>query len=115
ANALTVEPGLGSSEWQANFEELCSAENDPDGKLRERLEEWLFFNRANQNSNVSTKLVRDRCASVSHWATGLAIAMDAEEEPQLLLIHALRVAASQAALLGELAQSQGSELSEPQL
>lgn len=94
ANALTVEPGLGSSEWQSSFEELCSAENDPDGKLRERLEEWLFCNRVNQNSTITTKLVRDRCASVSQWATGLASAMDAEEEPQLLLIHALRVTES---------------------
>jgi len=115
ANALTVEPGFGSSEWQSSFEELCSAENDPDGKLRKRLEEWLFCNRVNQNSTISTRLVRDRCASVSQWATGHAIAIGAEEEPQLLLIHALRVAASQAALLGELAQSQGGELSEPQL
>lgn len=115
ANALTVEPGLGSSEWQASFEELCSPENDPNGKLRERLEEWLFCNRVNQNSSISTKLVRDRCASVSQWATGLAIVMEAEEEPQLLLINALRVAAGQATLLSELAQSQGSELSEPQL
>jgi len=115
ANALTIEPGLGSSEWQATFEEVCSAENDPDRKLRERLEEWLFCNRVNQNRTISTKLVRDRCASVSQWATGLAIVMEGGEEPQLLLIHALRVAAGQATLLGELAQSQGGELSEPQL
>lgn len=115
ANALTVEPGLGSSEWQACFETLCSAENDPDETLRERLNEWLFCTRVNQNSTISTQLVRDRCASVSKWATGLAIAMEAEEDPQLLLIHALRVAAGQATLLGELAQSQGAEMSEPQL
>lgn len=115
ANALTVEPGLGSSEWQARFEELCSAENDPDGKLRERLEGWLFCNRVNQNSTISTMLVRDRCALVAQWASGLAIVMAGEEEPHLLLIHALRVAAGQATLLGELAQSQGGELSEPQL
>lgn len=115
SNALTVEPGLGSSQWQASFEELCSAENDPEGKLRERLEEWLFCSRVNQNNSISTKLVRDRCASVAQWATGLAIVMEGEEVPQLLLIHALRVAAGQATLLGELAQSQGNELSEPQL
>ena len=115
ANALTIEPGLGSSEWQECFETLCSAENDPDGTLRERLNEWLFSARVNQNSTISTKLVRNRCASVSKWATGLAIAMEAEEDPQLLQIHALRVAAGQATLLGELAQSQGPELSEPQL
>lgn len=115
ASALTVEPGLGSSEWQACIEELCSSENDPEGKLRERLNEWLFCNRVNQNSKISTKLVRDRCASVAKWATGLAIAMEAEEAPQVLLIQALRVAAGQATLLGELAQSQGGELGEPQL
>lgn len=115
ASALTVEPGLGSSEWQACIEELCSAENDPKGKLREQLNEWLFCTRVNQNSKISTKLVRDRCASVAKWATGLAIAMEDEEAPQVLLIHALRFAASQATLLGELAQSQGGELGEPQL
>lgn len=115
ASALTVEPGLGSSEWQACIEELCSSENDPEGKLRERLNEWLFCNRVNQNSRISTKLVRERCASVARWATGLAIAMEAEEAPQVLLIQALRVAAGQATLLGELAQSQGVELGEPQL
>ncbi|HEY4259520.1 MAG TPA: PD-(D/E)XK nuclease family protein, partial [Schlesneria sp.] len=114
ANALTVEPRLGSSEWQACINDLCSAENDPEGKLRERLKEWLFCPRVNQNSRISTKVVRDRCASVSKWATGLAIVMKAEEAPQLLLIHALRVAAGQATLLGELAQSQGGELGEPQ-
>jgi len=115
ASALTVEPGLGSSEWQACIEELCSAENDPEGKLRERLDEWIFCIRVNQNSKISTKLVRDRCASVAKWATGLAIAMEAEGAPQVLLIHALRVAAGQATLLGGLAQSQGGELGEPQL
>lgn len=115
ANALTVEPGLGSSEWQAGFDKLTSSENDPDGKLRTRLEEWLFCDRVNQNSAIPTRLVRDRCAAVAQWASGLAIAMEAEEDPQLLLIHALRIAAGQATLLGELAQSQGSELSEPQL
>jgi ATP-dependent helicase/nuclease subunit B len=115
ASALTVEPGLGSSEWQACIEELCSSENDPEGKLRERLNEWLFCNRVNQNSRISTKLVRERCASVARWATGLAIAMEAEEAPQVLLTQALRIAAGQATLLGELAQSQGGELGEPQL
>lgn len=115
ASALTVEPGLGSSEWQACIEELCSAENDPEGKLRERLNEWLFCTRVNQNSKIPTKLVRDRCASVAKWASGLAIAMEDEEAPQVLLIRALRVAAGQATLLGGLAQSQGGELGEPQL
>ena len=115
ASALTVEPGLGSSEWEACFDKLCSAENDPEGKLRERLTEWLFCTRVSQNSRISTKLVRDRCASVARWATGLAIAMEADEAPQVPLIRALRVAAGQASLLGELAESQGSELGEPQL
>jgi ATP-dependent helicase/nuclease subunit B len=115
SNAVAIEPGLGSSEWQACFEEVCSAENDPEGEIRERLDEWLLCTRVTRNGRISTALVKERCASVSKWAIGLASAMEAGETPQLSLIHALRVAAGQASLLGELAESQGGELSQPQL
>lgn len=115
ATALTEQPGLGSTEWQRAIEELCSLENDPDGKLRARLDLWLFFDRVQQNSIMPTRLVAARCAAVAKWTSGLATAMASEEKPPFLLIHALHIAAGQATLLGELAQSQGRELSEPQL
>jgi len=115
ATALTEQPGLGSAKWQHAVEELCSTEDDPEGKLRARLDLWLFCERVEQNSMMPTRLVAERCAAVAQWATGLAISMAAEEQPQLLLMSALRVAAGQATLLGELAQSQGRELSGPQL
>ena len=115
ANALTIEPGLGSSAWQRSFEGLCSVELDPEGALRAKLDRWLFCERVDQKSMVPTRLVRERCAAVAQWASSLAIVMETEDEPPLLLVHALQVAAGQASLLGELAQSQGSELSEPQL
>lgn len=115
AAALAVQPGLGSAEWQRCLEELCSAESDPDGKLQARLDQWLFSERTTRNSSIATRLVRERCATVAQWASGLAVAMEAEEVPRLFLINALHVAAGQATLLGELAQSQGENLSEPQL
>lgn len=115
ATALTNQPGLGSAEWQLAVEELSSAENDADGKLRARLDLWLFSNRVHRNSLIPTSLVAERCAAVAKWASGLAIAMTAEEISHPLLINALHISAGQATLLGELAQSQGRELSEPQL
>lgn len=115
AEALTREPGLGSGEWEQTLDSLCSDENDAYGKLRERLNSWLFCNRVRRDGMISTHSVRDRCALVAKWASGRAMLMAEQEEPQVLLINALFVAAGQAALLGVLAESQGSELSQPQL
>ncbi|WP_437193944.1 PD-(D/E)XK nuclease family protein [Planctomicrobium sp. SH527] len=115
AEALTNEPGLGSGAWEKTFHSLCSEENDPEGRLRERLDAWLFCNRVKRDAMISSRLVRDRCALVAKWASGRAILMAKEDETQELLIHALHVAAGQASLLSELAESQGNELSQPQL
>ena len=59
--------------------------------------------------------VRSRCVLVAQWASGRAslLAEDPDTDPQL--IEALRIAAGQASLLGELSESQGAALSEPQL
>ncbi|MDM4015118.1 PD-(D/E)XK nuclease family protein [Roseiconus lacunae] len=115
ARALTNEPGLGSSSWEESIATLCDSEADPEGSLRAKLDSWLFCERVIQNNLVPTRLVRERCAAVAKWATGLAIAMSNEPEASIELIQALHLAAGQATLLGELAQSQGTELSEPQL
>ena len=115
ANALTEEPGLGSSQWEKAVQELCETENDPEGKLRERLDAWLLCDRTSRGSDVPSRFIRSRSALVSQWASGRAalLAKDADANPEL--IHALQIAAGQASLLGELAESQGTSLSEPQL
>ncbi len=115
ARALTNEPGLGSNAWEETVAKLCHAEADPEGKVRARLDVWLLCERVNQNNLVPTRLVRERCAAVAKWGTGLAISMTSEPDPSMELVRALRIAADQATLLGELAQSQGTELSAPQL
>lgn len=115
AKALTQEPGLGSSQWEQAVDELCNEENDPDGKLRERLDAWLLCDRTFRGTEISSRVVRTRAALISQWASGRAslLAKDDDADPEL--IQALQIAAGQASLLGELAESQGTSLSEPQL
>ena len=119
AKALTQEPGLGSKSWEAEIGSLCNAENDADGKLRARLDDWLLCERTAAGGQISTSSVRDRCALVAQWASGRAkrLVKNSESEDDLdsNLVSALYAAAGQASLLGQLAQSQGSSLSEPQL
>lgn len=115
ADALVKEPGLGSSSWDAAVEELCDVEKDPEGKLREKLDAWLSCDRAVRGSEISSRLVRARCGMVAQWASGRAALLAKDEAPDCQMIEALRIAAGQASLLGELAESQGTELSEPQL
>ena len=111
----TEEPGLGSSKWEAAIQELCSHENDPEGKLRERLNGWLNSDRVSKGGEIPSRLVRSCCGMVAQWATGRAslLAQDQDTNPEL--IEALQTAAGQASLLGELGESQGTALSEPQL
>lgn len=115
AEALSEEPGLGSSCWQAALETLLASENDPEKKLAERLDNWLFGERVVQGESISSRLIADRCGLVAQWAIMRAIAMGKDNEPSEQLIHALHVAAAQASLLGDLVQNQGTHLSEPQL
>jgi len=115
ARALTQEPGLGSSQWEEAVEELCSEENDPDGKLRERLDAWLLCDRTSRGTDIPSRVVRNRAALVSQWASGRASLLAKDGDASLELIQSLQIAAGQASLLGELAESQGSSLSEPQL
>ena len=115
ADALAEEPGLGSSSWNEAIEKLCDKENDPDGKLGERLDLWLSCDRTARGSEISSRLVRGRCGMVAQWASGRAALLAKDENPDVQMIEALQIAAGQASLLGELAESQGTELSEPQL
>jgi ATP-dependent helicase/nuclease subunit B len=115
ARSLAEEPGLGSGKWQEAMEDLCSAENDPEGKLRERLDCWLFCKRVPAGAEIPKELIRSRCGLVAQWASGRALAMAKEEPPNLPLIQALQIAAGQASLLGKLAECQRSDVSAPQL
>ncbi len=115
AKSLTVEPGLGSGAWEKAIGELCSAENDPDGKLQAIIASWLLCERVGAGAIFPTRLVRERCSLVAQWAAGLAITKCQDSAACVELINALRIAAGQAALLGELAECQGTELTEPQI
>ena len=115
AKALTQEPGLGSSQWEKAVEELCNEENDPDGKLRERLAAWLLCDRTSRGTDIPSRVVRSRVALISQWASGRAALLAKDNGASPELIQALQIAAGQASLLGELAESQGTALSEPQL
>ncbi|MDA7918223.1 PD-(D/E)XK nuclease family protein [Mariniblastus sp.] len=115
ANALTQEPGLGSSSWKSVTAELCSSENDADGKLRERLDAWLSCERTAVGGQIPARNVRERCSLVAQWASGRAKLLSKDDDSNPNLIKALYVAAGQASLLGQLAESQGSALSQPQL
>ena len=79
ADALAEEPGLGSSSWDAAVEKLCNEENDPEGKLRERLDAWLTCDRTARASEISSRLVRTRCGMVAQWASG-RVALLAKDE-----------------------------------
>jgi len=115
ANSLAEEPGLGSGKWTEAMEELCSQASDPDGKLRARLDAWLLCERTARGSAIASRLVRERCSLVAQWASGRAaiLAEDPAATPEL--VDAMHVAAGQASLLGELVESQGATVSEPQL
>ena len=115
ANALTEAPGLGSSQWEAAVQELCSQESDPEGKLRERLDAWLYCDRVPRGGDIPSRLVRCRCGMVAQWASGRASLLAQDERADPELIEVWQIAASQASLLGELGESQGTAFSEPQL
>ena len=115
ADALAEEPGLGSSSWDAAVENLCTAENDPEAKLRDRLDAWLLCDRTARGSDISSRLIRARCGMVAQWASGRAVFLAKDESPDSQMIEAFQIAAGQASLLGELTESQGADLSEPQL
>jgi ATP-dependent helicase/nuclease subunit B len=115
AEALAQEPGLGSGAWDDAMTELCSNENDHEGKLRERLEAWLFCNRCLVGEMIPAALIRSRCDLVSQWAAGRAAQEGESEDPNPRSIQALQIAAGQASLLGELSECQGASVSVPQL
>ena len=114
--SLVEQPGLGSAKWEATIAELCKVENDPDGKVRARIDAWLMCGRVARNASLSSAVIRSRCGLVAQWAAGRALVLlkDVGGEPTHLA-EALQVAAGHASALGELVESQGRTLTEPQL
>jgi ATP-dependent helicase/nuclease subunit B len=115
AKALTQEPGLGSRAWDVTYSELCEEVNDADGKLRALLDDWLLCERSARGSTIPPRSVRARCNMVAQWAYARALLLAQDEQPISQMFWALKNAAGQASLLGELAESHGEDLSEPQL
>ena len=115
ADSLAQEPGLGSSKWEEAVTELCNKDNDPEGKVRVRLDTWLLCKRVPRGSVISSEMIGKRCGLVAQWATGRALMLTDDPLTPPELVRALQIAAGQASLLGELVQSQGAEVSEPQL
>ncbi len=130
ARALGEEPGLGSISWERAFRELCDkseqAQEDP-GKLKQRLHDWFCDERSPQGQPIATALVAKQCRKVSKWAIGRAslIWKDTDQESGELdsskeqIAIALREAARQASLLGDLVELAGklenNTITQPQL
>ncbi len=130
ARALGEEPGLGSSSWEKVFHELCEqsvqAQEDP-GKLKQRLYDWFCDERSPQGQSVATALVAKQCRKVAKWAIGRAslIWKDTDQDTNELdsseeqIAIALREAARQASLLGDLVELAGklenNTITQPQL
>lgn len=112
AQALAEQPGLGSHSWNQALQEVCSKEADPEGKVAERLREWLQMSRPAWGSPLAATTVQQVCGRVAKWQMGRA---KQAEKTNPELAHAWRLAAGQASAVGELAASQGGDLSEPQI
>ena len=115
ADALTTQPGLGSSAWDATIAELCSPENDPDGKIRDKIQLWLYPRRCSLDQSIPTDLISERTSAIAQWATGLSLVKSEDSNASPGLISALRTATAQASLLGQISQSLGGDLSQPHL
>ncbi len=115
SQALTQEPGLGSSAWEKACEKLFEEENDPEGVLRERIGLWLHGERWESVDAIPTALVRTRAGMVAQWAASRAALLLREDDANTGMIRALQTAAGQATTLGLLAESQGTLISQPQL
>lgn len=115
ARSLTDEPGLGSSEWDKAVSELCSEDNDPDGKVRQRIHQWLLCERVPRGTPIPSRLVRERSGLVAQWASVRARHLEDDASALTDLVDALQIAAGQASLFGDLVECQGTEVTEPQL
>jgi len=115
AEALVKQPGLGSAAWERAVEQLRRPDADSEGKIAERLETWLGIERRPIGQPVPAALVSEVCDRVARWARGRAHGMEEDEGADPALLEALRIAADQAAVVGDMVAARGGEHSEPQL
>ena len=115
AEALVDQPGFGSGRWEDAIAEVCTDDWDKDGKIQKTLNEWLYTERIPRGTDISTTQIGEVCGRVAKWATGRSLLLDREDEENADLYEAYRTAANQASFLGELGESQGRTISEPQL
>ncbi|HQP38208.1 MAG TPA: hypothetical protein PLI95_23650, partial [Polyangiaceae bacterium] len=111
ADALGQQPGFGSRAWEEAVKELAALEGEEGQKAAERIQKWFGIERAPWGKPLPHQLVKSCCSRVAQWAAGYA-ALDGLDP---VLASALRLAAGQAATLGELVEGRGEEVSEPQL
>jgi len=115
AEALAKQPGLGSGAWTLAYEKLCEEDTGVEKGLRERLANWLHGNRYPKGTAIPATAVTDVCGRVAQWATGYASLYAEKVDIPTSLVDALRNVAGQAATLGQLAETHGETLSEPQI
>ena len=115
AAALADQPGLGSRAWKLAFEKLCDEDTDPKRSLQEKLQTWLHGPRYRRGTDLPASVVLELCGRVAQWATGYAAILAEKEGSPQTLVDALRLASTQAVTLGELVETHGGKLSDPQI
>jgi hypothetical protein len=113
AAALAEQPGFGSGAWEEAVRELTDPASDADGSVKARLEAWFAIQRQPWGNPLPLDLLRERCGRVAQWAVSRARRLEGDADPRLTEV--LRIAAAQAATLGDLLEAQGVLQSEPQL
>jgi hypothetical protein len=115
AASLAEQPGLGSRAWEHAFKKLCDEDNDPKKSLQEKLHSWLDCPRRKRGTTLPSAIVLELCARVAQWASGYASILSEKDDSPQTLIDALHLAATQASTLRDLVETEGGELSEPQI
>lgn len=114
AKSLSEQPGLGSGAWERTLAEVTNKDNDPDGKVLQRIEAWLLRKRTGRGEPLATSQVQATCGLVAQWAGGYATKLS-EEQGDPDFVSAMGTASGHATLLAELVQAQGKEVTQAQL
>lgn len=115
ASALSQQPGLGSRAWEATWTELIAPKNDKYGRNADRLTLWLEIERIPLGDPLPTELVAAVCMRTANWAAAYAANKERSEKAEPELAQALRLLASQSAVLRQLVGELEEDISEPQL
>jgi ATP-dependent helicase/nuclease subunit B len=118
ANALMAQPGLGSEAWTGVIEQLSRDSNDADRDERSLIDEWLHGKRVSRSAPMPQRIALDCVGRVAQWASARSAGIENAHnvrEQDLETAHALRHAATDAALVGELIEDLDADLRAPQL